>query len=103
MKRNAYTCQQCKGTIVTEDQDEGTTPFMLGCRFTPGCEGMMQSHLYRGPIVAAESISASFIWRKPTPEEYADSSPGMKQHFDMGGLNIYPIVAPSPSCEREKG
>ena len=86
--RNAYTCQTCGKTIVTEDKDEGTTPFMLACRATQGCSGMSQSHFYRGPTVASDK-PATFIWRKPTAKEYKKASPGMKQHFDQGGLNIY--------------
>lgn len=89
MKRNAYTCQTCGKTMVTEDVDEGTTPFMVGCRVTANCSGMMQSHFYRGEIVASDK-PALFVWRKPNAKEYKKSSPAMKQHFDMGGLNIYP-------------
>lgn len=92
-KRNAYTCQTCGKTVITEDADEGTTPFMLGCRATPGCSGMAQSHFYRGPTVESDK-AASFVWRKPTAAEYKKSSRGMKQHFDMGGLDIYPIAEP---------
>ena len=97
MKRNAYTCQTCGGTVITEDRDEGVTPFMLACRATKGCSGMSESHFYRGPTVASDK-PAAFIWRKPTPTEYKASSPAMKQHFDQGGLNIY--ATPDGSAER---
>lgn len=90
MKRNAYTCQTCGQTIITEDQDEGTTPFMLGCRATKGCKGMMQSHFYRGPTVES-AAPATFAWRKPTLQEHRKSSRAMQQHFEMGGLNIYSL------------
>ena len=96
MKRNAYSCLQCGGTIVTEDRDEGTTPFMVGCKYKSGCQGMMQSHFYRGKIVESDH-PAQFIWRKPTPQEYKKSTRAMKQHFDMGGLNIY-----APADDRTK-
>jgi len=88
-KRNAYTCKTCGQTIITVDVDEGTTPFMLACRATIGCDGMSESHLYTGFVVNG-SEPAMFDWRKPTKKEYSKSSPAMQQHFDMGGLQIYP-------------
>ena len=94
MKRNAYSCLSCGKTIITEDQDEGVTPFMVSCRVTPRCAGMMQSHFYRGPEVES-GRPVAFIWRKPTKREYKRSSPAMRQHFDDGGLNIYPARAQS--------
>lgn len=90
MKRNAYTCQGCNGTIITVDRDEGTTPFMLGCRATVECPGMMQSHFYRGSVVDS-AAPATFEWRKPTKDEYKQATPAMRQHFDWGGLDIYPV------------
>ena len=94
MKRNAYSCLQCGETIITEDQDEGVTPFMVGCYATVGCKGMMQSHFYRGPTVSSDA-PATFAWRKPDKKEYRKSSKGMKAHFDAGGLNIYRIASPN--------
>ena len=86
-KCNSYRCDTCKKIIVTVDRDDGVTPFMLGCRATKNCGGMMQSAMYtdwrRNP---------TFEWRKATPEEYAKASPGMKEHFDMGGLDIHRIT-----------
>jgi hypothetical protein len=89
--RNAYTCQTCGQTVITEDMEKGVTPFMLACRATKGCSGMSQSHFYRGPTVESDK-PATFIWRKPTKAERRAASPGMRQHFDQGGLNIYPAV-----------
>lgn len=85
--KNRYTCQKCGGQIVTEDRDEGTTPFMIDCEATKGCPGPMQSAFYQG---VGPGESATFIWRKPTPREYKRAHPAMKQHFDQGGLDIYP-------------
>lgn len=87
---NRYTCQKCNGQIVTIDRDDGTTPFMLGCRATAGCKGMMQSSFYRG--VEGEP---TFEWRKPTVKEIRKASPVMAQHFEMGGLDIHPIASSS--------
>ena len=89
-KRNAYVCNQCRKHIVTVDRDPGTTPFMLGCRATPQCPGMMRSEFYCGPLVMSEE-KPTFEWRKPTDQEYDAASPGMKEHFDRGGLDIHPI------------
>lgn len=89
--RNAYTCQQCLTTIVTVDNDEGTTPFMMACTAKP-CAGMMQSHCYKGSAVTG-TREPTFEWRKPTPEEYKAEGRAMRQHFDMGGLDIHPLPA----------
>lgn len=83
---NRYVCPKCRGSIITVDRDEGVTPFMLGCRATAGCAGMMQSSFYRG--VTGEP---TFEWRKPTPDEIVRASPAMQDHFRMGGLDIHPI------------
>lgn len=88
MKRNAYTCQSCKKTIVTVDRDEGTTPFMIGCRADLPCGGYMESHFYRIDDVEGDPL---FEWRKPTPAEYKKASRAMKDHFDTGGLDLYPF------------
>ena len=83
---NRYTCDACGDSIITMDADEGTTPFMLGCRATADCEGMMQSSMYRGV-----SGTPDFVWRRPTRDEYKLSSADMKHHFDLGGLDIFRI------------
>ena len=85
--RNRYTCQKCGKWIITMDVDEGATPFMLGCRATEGCDGIMQSGFYR---VRDDEGPATFLWRKPTKAEYKTASKWMRRHFDAGGLDIYP-------------
>ena len=37
-EENVYVCQKCGGLTVTLDRDQGTTPFMIGCRAS-GKEG----------------------------------------------------------------
>lgn len=88
--RNKYTCQKCGHHIFTEDRDEGTTPFMIGCT-KEGCGGTMESSCYRGRDIFDEP--ATFIWRKPTRKEYKRASPAMREHFDMGGLDMHPADA----------
>ena len=35
-------------------------------------------------------IRPHYIWRRPTKDEYALMNTGMKEHIDMGGLEMYP-------------
>ena len=95
-KRNSYQCTTCSGIVFTADQDEGTTPFMMKCRATDGCTGTMESAFYRLPEQAAK-VRPHYIWRRPTAEEYAIAEPGMKQHFDMDGLDLHA----NPPASRE--
>lgn len=85
-KLNRYTCTTCRGSVITVDRDEGTTPFAMGCRAKDGCDGMMSSAFYRGV-----TGTPTFEWRKATKEEYAAASDELKMHFAMGGLDIHPI------------
>lgn len=85
---NRYTCKKCDGAIVTRDLDEGTTPMFIGCRVTDGCDGMMSSSMYCD--VTGEP---DYVWRKPTKVEYMAASVAMCQHFDLGGLDIFPTNA----------
>lgn len=84
---NQYVCDTCKGDIVTIDKDDGCTPFMLACRATKGCKGMMQSRFYRGVCGVP-----AFEWRKPTFKEFRKASRAMQDHFEQGGLDIYPVT-----------
>lgn len=95
-KRNAYRCDTCGKSIVTIDRDKGTTPFMIFCRATDGCKGMMESSFYSGLL--ANCGAPTFEWRKPTRDEYAAASKGMKEHFDMGGLDVKRIVKEEESA-----
>ena len=84
---NRYTCQNCGAQFITIDRDHGTTPFMVGCRGEGGCgQGMAYSSFYRDV-----TGTPTFEWRKATPAEYALASAAMRQHFDMGGLDIHEI------------
>ena len=40
--RNGYQCEKCGHIILTVNEVDGTTPFMLGCML-PVCTGLMQS------------------------------------------------------------
>jgi hypothetical protein len=82
---NKYTCKSCGGEIITIDIDEGTTPFMLLCRVKADCGGHMYSSFYRNV-----HGKPTYQWRKPTLTEYRQSSAATKQHYEMGGLGIWP-------------
>ena len=48
--KNLYNCKQCGNVIITEDTDEGTTPFQLPCVSFGGCRtGSMYSFGYNVP------------------------------------------------------
>lgn len=79
--RNIYTCDKCHGHIVTQDADQGVTPFMLKCRKNPDCGGTMRSSMYR---VFDQSIGASHEWYRPTVLEVL--TPPERDHVDKGGL-----------------
>jgi hypothetical protein len=80
--KNIYTCNTCHGQIVTVDIDEGTTPFMMFCKVTKGCNGDMYSSFYR----CDQSLTATFEFFKPTSLE--GYSPEMREHIEMGGLDL---------------
>jgi hypothetical protein len=83
---NRYTCEVCGGNVVTIDNDDGCTPFMIGCRATLRCKGMMASACYRNVTGVP-----SFEWRKPTFTEFRKMSRGMQDHIEQGGLDLFPL------------
>ena len=93
---NVYSCDTCRGRIVTVNLVDGTTPMMLGCRATPGCRGTSYSHFYRVP----PDLVPDHEWYRPTGREYARLSPAMREHVDLGGLAIRKIGASDPEARR---
>lgn len=77
---NVYVCRSCQGHIVTRDVDKGVTPFTTSCKVTAGCQGLMESSLYRVAQVGPETHQ----WFRP------DSATGLTQglldHCARGGL-----------------
>ena len=86
---NVYVCQKCHGHTVTIDRDDGTTPFLLGCRAdgtTHGCKGMAKSTFYRASFSHQKPI---WEWYKPGQEElHKTRDVNMLRHYALGGLNI---------------
>lgn len=73
-KKNIYTCDKCKGHVVTVDVDRGVTPFMIECKSTLGCKGMMRSSMYR---VFDQDMRPDFEWYRPSAVEIV--KPNLKQ------------------------
>jgi hypothetical protein len=96
---NIYTCQTCGGKTVTRDRDEGTTPMLMSCRATAGCQGRMQSAGYPKEL-PADLPAPTIEWIKPTPAELAAilaAKPkqfhrALQEHVAAGGLLDVPVV-----------
>lgn len=78
---NIYTCDTCRGHIVTRDLDTGVTPFMTGCKATAECQGSMRSSMYN---VFDQTMQASLIWRRPVISDLL--KPHVLEHVLRGGL-----------------
>lgn len=96
---NVYACPQGHKT-TTINVDEGTTPFIIGCRHLDEagkkCGVMAHSQFYRVPQAGQENSPT------PTHEWFkAESSAGMnqaqRQHWEQGGLDLRPIANPLKS------
>lgn len=72
---NAYSCPRCLDLTVTVVIDWGTTPFILGCRVTEGCDGDARSMFYRCSPQAIGRLTHG--WYRPD-----DTGPGMKHEVD---------------------
>jgi len=81
-EKNIYQCTDCCGVVVTIDRDEGVTPFMIDCKATKGCTGIMESHFYR----CDQMYRAEFEWYRPGRLERLFLNRQTKEHFKMGGL-----------------
>lgn len=87
-ERNIYLCDGCKKTVVTVHRDEGTTPFLIDCKVTPGCPGLMESEFYRG----SKDDAPTWEWYAPGAVERAALSPDVLAHVENGGLLMRRIV-----------
>lgn len=90
-QKNVYVCQSCGDTVVTIDSEEGVTPFMIGCKATPGCKGDMYSSFY----AVDQSLNPEYEWYKPTSfDQYPEGEhrEAMKRHVEDGGLEIRLVV-----------
>ena len=85
-KKNRYHCTTCGGIVITEDVDKGVTPFMLACRATIGCKGVMESSFY----TCDQSLPATYEFYRP--ESLDGLPPQTVDHCMKGGLLLRPIM-----------
>lgn len=78
-RKNGYQCDTCGHIFVTEDIDEGVTPFMTNCHIGD-CNGRATSMFYRVP----QWLAASVEWYKPTSLD--GLPPHTVEHVKKGGL-----------------
>jgi hypothetical protein len=83
---NVYICEECKRGVVTLDVDPGTTPFMIQCLATEGCNGMAKSLGYPEGEPPATLADPIIYWVTPSDEELAKLPPLMVEHVERGGL-----------------
>ena len=86
LRKNLYTCDTCRGEIVTIDIDKGVTPFMISCRATPKCGGFMKSSFYH----CDPHRFAQFEWYRP--ETIEGLAPETQKHVMKGGLLLRPSL-----------
>lgn len=84
-KKNIYMCRHCGYGFVTQDVDEGVTPFMTQCE-NPNCNNMAESFFYKMPQEVLADIVPAMEWYKPEPWQVENFSPAIRQHVEMGGL-----------------
>ena len=80
--KNRYVCDTCGKGVVTVNINDGVTPFMILCKATKGCRGMMRSSFYQVP----QDLPAQFEWFKP--ESLKGYSREMREHIQNGGLDL---------------
>ena len=98
---NVYVCQTCGGKLLSEKRDEGTTPFMIGCRMGTDCDGDMHSTfgnirlMMRVTLIDGPDPAILFI--KPTEHElqklktdgkWSDSETKSMREYSAGGALI---------------
>ncbi len=77
-QRNIYHCESCKHEIVTENMNDGVTPFMIGCR---SCDGEMRSGMYPKSLDSKQyghTYITTHYWRRNTEEEIVAFKEGCK-------------------------
>lgn len=82
--KNVYMCDTCGHGFISQDIDDGTTPFMTKC-LTPGCKGNATSFFYKAPQDWLRG-RAVVEWYRPTQEETEKLPPHARAHVEKGGL-----------------
>lgn len=84
-KKNIYMCERCGHGFVTQDVDDGVTPFLTRC-LNPECTGLAASFCYQAPQQMLLKIRPALEWYRPTGEALATLDPGVLDHVERGGL-----------------
>lgn len=93
---NVYVCEKCRARVVTVDAEDGVTPFMISCKATKGCKGMMFSSGYR----VDQTLKPQFEWYRPSIDQYPEEAREyMRHHIDNGGLDIRPYQRRGFMCD----
>lgn len=79
---NAYYCGACGRHTITINAADGVTPFMIGCRATPGCNGQARSMFYRVP----QTTFPHWEWHVPEPAEWPKLGRETIAHIFQGGM-----------------
>ncbi len=86
---NIYS-HACGFWLLSEDLDQGVTPFGMPCQ----CGGDMHSHFYSVAGVLEEGLAqimkAHIVWYKPDDAEVSRMTPAMQEHVGLGGLQFRP-------------
>lgn len=94
-RENVYTCEECRGWIVTIDRDPGVTPMFLACRAPqptttePTCTGRMVSAGYPSGPKPPQYRPPTWEWFRPDSLDGLD--PAMRDHVMRGGLELREI------------
>lgn len=82
-KKNVYLCKDCGHGYVSQDVDDGVTPFNADCL---NCAGMAQSCFYKIPQDFLAFHAPAVEWYAPSEEDLKALLPMTRAHCDKGGL-----------------
>ena len=78
---NNYVCTKCPAVTVTEDVDEGVTPFYINCP-AEGCDGQGRSMFYQGHVASP----VTFQFYRPSWFRRLFLIRIERDHVEQGGL-----------------
>lgn len=97
---NGWRCDACGEITYCVHVSEGVTPMFLACRaegVDPSqakCKGRGVSLMYpRRPAPPHVLQAVAWEWFRPTGKAYKKLDAGMREHVDMGGLDLRPLTA----------
>jgi len=90
-KWNHYTCGTCGKVTVARHDDEGVTPFLIGCYATKDCHGMSQSCFF--DCDQSDDQQPHVIFYRPPlfdaldaiKKEPASARTWLLEHYSKGG------------------